>query len=214
METNEIATIGYTAGMLGFAVLSALFLGRWKGGPYSRALSLASAASAIWGCVLTLQSLGYLSMGAFVVLTEWARSGLWIAALFMVLRTLDSRRTAEGIAKRFGLPAIIVALVLLVMYSSSHLGSLALSLIVSGGIVMALVLIGLLEQIYRNLPSDSTSSLKYVCVALLVVSAYDIVFFVRAITGGTIEADPWAARAATSMLCSLCHWRCPANGLR
>ena len=194
METNEIATIGYMAGMLGFAVLSALFLGRWKSGPYSRYLGLASGASAIWGCVLTLQSLGYVTMGALVVLTEWLRSILWISALFMVLRKLDSRRLAEGFLRRFGLPVIALLLLFLVIYSSSHLGSLALSLIVSGGIVMALLLISLLEQIYRNLPSDSTSSLKYVCVALLVVSAYDIVFFVRAITGGTIEADPWAAR--------------------
>ena len=200
METNEIATIGYTAGMLGFAVLSALFLGRWKGGPYSRALSLASAASAIWGCVLTLQSLGYLPVGAFVVLAEWARSGLWIAALFMILRTLDSRRIAEKVATRFGLPVLVVSLALLVIYSNSHLDSIALSLIVSGGIVMALVLIGLLEQIYRNLPSDSTSSLKYVCVALLVVSAYDIVFFVRAITDDTIEAELWAARGYINAL--------------
>ena len=86
METNEIATIGYTAGMLGFAVLSALFLGRWKGGPYSRYLGLASGASAVWGCVLTLQSLDYVAIGALVVLTEWLRSVMWIVALFMVLR--------------------------------------------------------------------------------------------------------------------------------
>jgi putative PEP-CTERM system histidine kinase len=200
METNEIATIGYTAGMLGFAVLSALFLGRWKGGPYSWCLGLACGASAVWGCVLTLQSLGYVTMGALVVLTEWLRSVLWIVAFFMVLRKLDSRRLAEGFLRRFGLPVIAVSLLLLVIYSSSHLDSLALSLIVSGGIVMALILISLLEQIYRNLPSDSTSSLKYICVALLVVYAYDIIFFVRAITGGSIEADPWAARGYINAL--------------
>lgn len=200
MATDDIAAIGYAASMLAFAVLSALQLGRWQSSPFSRHFGLACGATAVWGCILTLQSLGYIAFGAFVVLMEWMRSALWVVALLMVLRTLDSERTAERYAKRFGLPIVAVVVVVLTLYSSRSLDSLAASLIVSGGIVMAILLISLIEQIFRNLPSDSSSSFKYICVALLLVSAYDIVFFIRAITAGAIEADPWAARGFVTAL--------------
>ena len=200
MDMSEIATLGYTLTMLGFAFLSLLLLGRWKGGTYSRCLGMASAAAAVWACILTLQSLGYLPFGAGVALAEWVRGVVWIGALLMLLRTLDERRLAEGLFRQFGLPIVAVILVLLVLYSARRMDSLTMSLIVSGGVVIALTLIGLLEQIFRNLQSDSTSRLKYFCVTFLVVNAFDVVLFVGAITDGEIAADAWAARGYINAL--------------
>ena len=78
METNEIATLGYVAGILGFSILFVLFLGRWRRGYYARHLGRVCAASVIWACVLSSQSLGYVAFGAAVVSTEWIRGILWI----------------------------------------------------------------------------------------------------------------------------------------
>ena len=64
----------------------------------------------------------------------------------------------------------------------------------------ALVVVSLLEQIYRNLMPDSRSSVKYVCVALFVIAAYDIFFYLRAISNGALEMDPWAARGFVNTL--------------
>lgn len=200
MHMSEIATLGYTLTMLSFAILSLLLLGRWKGGTYSRCLGMASAAMAVWACILTLQSLGYLPFGAGTALAEWVRGVVWIVALLMLLRTLDEQRLAEGLFRKFGLPIVAVMLVLLVLYSERRVDSLTMSLIVSGGVVIAIVLIGLLEQIFRNLQSDTTSRLKYLCVTFLVVNAFDVVLFVGAITDGAIAADAWAARGYINAL--------------
>ena len=200
METNDLAAIGYASQMLAFAVLSALFLRRRTGGPFFGYLGVASAASSLAGGVLTLQALEFIKFGAVVVLTESARNILWIVALFVVLRALDSRRLAENYARRYVLPILAIALPGLVIYSSTKIDSLTVSLVVSGGVLMGVLLISLLEQIYRNLPSDSTSNLKYVCVAVFVVSIYDILFFLRVISVGVIEADPWAARGIVNAL--------------
>lgn len=200
MEMNEVATIGYSIGLLGFAALSLLFLGRWRAGPFSLFLAWACGASAIWACVLTLQSIGYLSFGIAVAMAEWLRGAIWIAALFMLLRTLDNERLAEEFARRYGLPIAVVSLVLLALYSNTRFESLGISLIVSGGIVIALVLISLVEQIFRNLPSDSTSRLKYVCVTLFVINAYDIVLYLVAIGRGNVMPEAWAARAYINAL--------------
>ncbi len=194
METSDLAAIGYASQMLAFAVLAALFLGRQRGSPFSRYLGVAAAVSSLLGGVLTLQALALISFGAVVVLAEWARNTLWLVALFMVLRILDRRRLAESYARRYVLPLLAIAFAALLIYSDTTIDSLAVSLVVSGGVLMGIMLISLIEQIYRNLPSDSTSGLKYVCVALLIVSAYDILFFLHAISAGALEADPWTAR--------------------
>jgi len=200
METNEIAAIGYATSALAFAVISILFLGRWKGSRFSRTLGLVAGVSSVWGCVLTLQSLGYIALGYIVMVTESARYILWIAALLLVLRSLDSKRLVEKIGKLFGLPFSLVALILLTSYSVRNLDSVTESLLVSGSIVLALVLIVLLEQIYRNFASDDNSSFRYICVALFVIYAYDIVIFARATTVGAIETDLWAARGFINAL--------------
>jgi len=200
MKTNELAALGYASQMLAFAMLSALFLARRTSNPFSRYLGVASAATALLGGVLTGYVLNYISFGTMVVLAEWVRHLLWMGALLMVLRTLDSQRLAEKVGQRYILPILLIAIASLVLYSSRKFDSLAISLVVSGGILMGVVIIGLLEQIYRNLPSDSTSSLRYVCVALFVSSAYDILFFLRAISLGGIETDPWAARGFVNVL--------------
>jgi putative PEP-CTERM system histidine kinase len=194
MESNAIAATGYATSMLTFAATSILFFGRWKSSAYSRELGLVCGVSSVWGCMLTFHSLGYVAFNLVVAATEWTRYAFWIAALFLVLRTLDSQRLAEKYARRFGIPLVLIAIVALTNYSRNSLDSLAESLVVSGGIVAALSIVGLLEQIYRNLPSDSTSGFKYVCVALFVVSVYDIGLLARAISVSAIETDLWAAR--------------------
>ena len=200
MEASDLAAIGYASQMLAFAVLSALFLRRRLGSPFSRYLGAASAASSLLGGVLALQAFAVIPFGIGVVLAEWARSILWIVALFMVLRALDSRRLAEIYARRYVLPGLAVVLVCLVIYSGRNIDSYAVSLVIGGGVLMSVMIISLLEQIHRNLPSDSTSNLRYVCVALLVVSAYDIFFLLRAISAGALEPDPWAARGFVNTL--------------
>ena len=200
METNDLAMIGYALQVLAFAVLSILFLARRKANPFSRYLGIASVATSLQGGVLTLVALEVITFGAVVVLAEWTRDVFWTLALFMILRTLDRQRLAEISARRYILPLLVVALAALVTYSSTKFESLAMSLVVGGGVLMGIMLISLLEQIYRNLPSDSTSSLRYVCVALLVVSAYDLVLLLRATAAGGIEADLWAARGYVNAL--------------
>ena len=200
METNDLAAIGYASQTLAFAVLSGLFLARRNSSPFSGYLGVASAASSLLGCILTLQALEIIRFGAIVVLAEWAGNILWIVALFMVLRALDGRRLAEVYARRYGFPVLAIALPGLVIYTGTKIDSLAVSLLVSGGVLMGVLLISLLEQIYRNLPADSTSSLKYLCVTLFVISAYDILIFLNAVSANEIGSDPWVARGFVNML--------------
>lgn len=199
MVSNSLATPGYMLGMLGFAAVSAMYVGRWKISPYAQAFSWACAASAVWAGVHTLGTLGYIEQPGYIAAVELTRNVVWVLALFMIVRQIDDRRIAD-IAKRFGLLLLSLLVLLLGLYSYWRFGSLSSALIASSGIVLGVAVISLLEQLFRNLPSDSTSSLRYVCVALLVVTAFDIIVNVHAITVSGFDRDLAAARGYISAL--------------
>jgi hypothetical protein len=100
METNEIAAIGYAIAMTVFALLTALLLSRWKSSYRSQLLALACGATALWGAVLTLQSLGYAAFPVVEVLVEWLRNLAWLVGLLAVMREIDRSRLAGGTAPR------------------------------------------------------------------------------------------------------------------
>lgn len=200
MGPNNIASIGYSLQALAFAGLFVLILARRGTTPYSRYFGAAAGVTLLAGGVLVSQSLQLIPLGSIVVAIEWARSVAWIVLLLAVLRSIDKDRQAEIIGRRYGIPLIASAFVLLLTYSNTRLETVAVSLLVCGGVLMGLVLIALVEQVYRNLPPDSSSVLKYVCIALLVMAGYDIVMFVRWITEGGLEAAPWAARGFVNAL--------------
>ena len=171
MGTNGIAAIGYLSQTLGFAALALLFLAGSRDRPLAWPLGIAAAASTLAGTALWLQALGLLPAGAITVGAEWMRYGAWIGALFAVLRSLDTSQVAESQARRIGLPVLVVVLIVLVVYVQTRIDSIPESLIIAGGILSGVVIISLLEQIYRNLLEDSRSTLKYVCVAVLCSSS-------------------------------------------
>ena len=196
MGTNGIAAIGYLSQTLGFAALAVLFLRRRQIWP----LAIASAASALAGVVFSLQALNIGVADVIIVVAEWARYGAWIIALLFVLRTLDESRIAEHYAKRFGPAVLLVAGTVLASYSYYKFGSMTDSLVMAGGILGAIFLISTLEQIYRNLMSDSRSSLEYICVALFLIAAYDVLLFFRGISTGDLQSDTWVARGFVNAL--------------
>ena len=132
MEMSDLAAISYASQLLAYALLCALFLRRRRDTPFSRYLGAAAAASSLMGGVLTLQALDVIAFGTVVVVAEWAKNILWIIALFMVLRALDSRRLAEKIARRYVLPALIIALAGLFIYVAGQLDLIAVSLLIGG----------------------------------------------------------------------------------
>ncbi len=200
MELNEIAAIGYATSMVAFAAAVLLYLTAWKGSPWARPLALAGGMSFAWGGALALYSLGLVTSFAFFLAIEWLRYAVWISVLYVILGSLGNRQMVARYAKRYAIPASLIAAAAITMYSLNSFDSLPNALVVSGNLVAALLLIGLSEQVYRNLPLDSTSGFKYVCVTLFLVSIFDIGVFARAITVQTFDNDAWAARGFISIL--------------
>jgi putative PEP-CTERM system histidine kinase len=201
VETTELTAIGYVLQTLSYLVLAAIFLA--KRPPFYIVLTVASAASSMAGAVLAIHAMAIVPFSLGVVFVEVTRIVSWLVVAFAILRQLDAGGIIESYVRRFGLPLLVVAFAILLTYCGIKFDSTAVSVVVTCGVCLGLALIILLEQIYRNLPSDSTSSLKYICVALLVVYGYDSLFFARSIAVGLIDDDYWSARGFVSAIAVL-----------
>jgi putative PEP-CTERM system histidine kinase len=194
MVTSDIAVIGYALQGVSFSIATAVLLLRWKHGLDYRYLGIAAIAVAFYGYLHLVQTQEFLNCAIICVLSEFVKYALWIAAVVVILRSMQATSPFDNRVTRIGFLVLIVATPVLVAYSTTKLGDLSLALLTGSGIVMALVLISGVEQIFRNLPMDSRSGLKLVGSALLVIAAYDIVYFTRVVTAGSIVGELWAAR--------------------
>lgn len=194
MQTNEIAAIGYAIAMTVFAILTALLLSRWKNSPKSQLMAVGSGATVVWGAVLGLQSLSYLSSTLFTVLVEWLRYFAWLLALLAVLREIDPSRLAERVASRYGIIILVIAALPFASYVASSTDPIPLIAIVGMGYLMSVLILSAVEQVYRNAPVDSRSGLNYFCVAVAGMFAFDLIPFVLVIAGASTEGEYWAAR--------------------
>ncbi len=200
MQTYEIAAIGYAIAMTVFAILTALLLSRWKNSPRSQLVASACGASVLWGAVLGLQSLGYLTPTSITVVIEWLRYFAWLVALMAVLRQIDPSRLAERVASRYGVLILLIAAIPFAWYVVRSPDPPALIAIVGFGYLMSVLILSAVEQIYRNSPVDSRFGLNYFCVAVAGMFIFDLVPFVLVIAGASTEREYWAARGFVNSL--------------
>jgi putative PEP-CTERM system histidine kinase len=200
MDTAQIAAIGYATAAALFLVFTVLLLSRWRDRSKSPILALASLVTAIWAGTVSATAMGSLQMPSLVLIAELSRDIVWLVALVLILRSIDTAGKIEARALRYSLvlPVIAVGLVFLAR-TRGQTGALDTTLIV-GAFIMAGLLLVLTEQIYRNTPGDSKSGIRYFCVGVAGLFGYDALLFGRAILNAELPPDLWAARGYVNAL--------------
>ena len=212
MDTAQIAAIGYATAATLFLVFTVLLLSRWRDRSKSPILALASLVTAIWAGTASATAIGSLQLPSLEVIAELSRDIVWLVALVLILRSLDTAGKIEARALRYSLvlPVIAVGLVFLAR-SRGQTGALDTTLIV-GAFILAGLLLVLTEQIYRNTPGDSKSGIRYFCVAVAGLFGYDALLFGRAIMTASRCRKISGRHAALSMRSLPCHLRIRCAG--
>ncbi|MDH4049064.1 MAG: PEP-CTERM system histidine kinase PrsK [Gammaproteobacteria bacterium] len=200
MATAQIAAIGYSSAGALFLLLTVLLLSRWRDRSKSPILALASLVTALWAGTQSASLAGTVSIPSLNVITELSRGTIWLVALALILRSLDTAGTIQSRFRRYGLllPMAMAGLVLL-SRSGGQNGALNTTLVV-GSFTMASLILVLIEQIYRNTPPDSKSGIRYFCVAVAGMFLYDALMFGSAILAPPLRPDLWAARGFVNAL--------------
>jgi putative PEP-CTERM system histidine kinase len=200
MDTAQIAAIGYAIAAALFLLFTVLLLSRWRDRSRSPILALAALVTAIWAGTESATAAGSLQLRAFVVVAELSRDLIWLLALVLILRSIDTAGKIEARVLRYSvaLPLIAIGLTVLARWRGQT-GALDTTQIVAAFLMAGFMLV-LTEQIYRNTPDDSKSGIRYFCVAVAGLFGYDALLFGRAIMTVQVPENLWAARGFVNAL--------------
>ncbi len=203
---DNIGAISYAVGAGVFLTLALVLMTGQRGRPHKVALMVASLISAVWLAVAA-----YCIGHGLTVFPSFVLEPLRNLALFaFLIRVLSAvyRQPAEssryfrhtlGLFASFSL--LMVMLVLYRFVSSHPVASVAgIDLILSGFLVMAIAGLVLVEQIIRNARAEARRSVKYLCMGLGALFAYDFYLYSHALLFQEVDQAIWNARGFINAL--------------
>ncbi len=210
-----IASASYGLGAAAFAAL-ALACGRSDNS--KPRLRLPAAVSAVWAAFAALQA--WLDVGQeLLALLELGRNMAW---LWLFWRSLTGLRDGDrfdspglaGLGRGLALLGVsaLLAQGAALLWPGHTTSLLAYVLLPNITAIFGMVLV---EQFYRNTPPKERWSIKFLCLALGGMFAYDFYLYSEAMLFSRISADTWIARGAVNALLAPLVWislqRSPEN---
>ena len=191
--------ISFGSGAILFLVLALVLLTGQQGQSRKNALKFASIASAAWLGFAAVTS--YYDISFFSYLLEPVRSFSWLLFLgYVLVASVTDTRLAEQRFRKATLfvGSYTVLLVTMVLYrllagpgSASYLG---IDFLYAGFLLVAIAGLVLIEQIMRNAHVESRRAVKYLCIALGVIFAYDFYLYSNALLFQGLDVAVWEAR--------------------
>ena len=203
VSLTSIAAYSYGLAALGFLGLCVPLLTGWRGRAYGPVLVAACLASAFWAGALAWAATDLLMWTDLSDGFEVARNAAW--SLFLVVLLGDWRKPGSRLT--LGLrPALFAAGVcyLLALFAAM-LGYWDLALLDSVAPVMARVMqaVGgmlLVEQVYRNKTTQERWAIKFACLGIGGMFAYDFYLYSHAMLFREVDQDIWIARGVVNAL--------------
>jgi len=204
---SEGALWSYAAGGVLFLVLTVLLVVTRPGRAQGRLLAAAAAASTAWCALLAAQAGWGVPSLRMALLAEVGRTGFWLAFLLGVLRYSaegEGRRSAElRLIGRVvvGLCAASAALVLAGPHLAGRLGLQGGGFwLLFGHLLLAVAGLALVEQLYRNTRAEHRWAIKYLCLGVGGLFAYDLYLYSDALLLKRLSPDLWGARGAVNAI--------------
>jgi putative PEP-CTERM system histidine kinase len=208
--STSIATIGYAIAAIVYAFLSALLVSSWRGRLPGVLLLIACVITAAWAAAMTFEA-GWTGRASVLGdCFEILHKGVWLTFLLVLLGY--ARAAAGGVSpafKRFALAIVATWLMLLgatavtrVVFETAYPWARAASegLGILGPGLLAIVGMLLTEHVFRNTEPARRWSLKYLCLALGAVFAFDFYLYSDALLFRRVSPDIWGARGIVSTL--------------
>lgn len=194
-----IAAISYGVAALAFLVLGSLQLTIWRRRAHVVVLLLATLTTSAWAALQAWNAWYELPGGPFDHVLDVMHSAGWVLFLLSMLgyfkgrlewRTLRSHRLLRIVAATFAVYALVSALVAWEPFGWR--GGLLLQVTMRA--LLAVLLMILVEQVYRNKTPQERWALKYACMAVGGMAVYDFYLYSDAMLFRQVNADIWAAR--------------------
>lgn len=203
---TSIAVYSYSVAAVGFFLLIGLLLTIWRGRSHVAPVAIACALTALWSGALALEAAS--GLGLWSVWTdklEILRSGAWCVVLLLLLGNYRD----PGSRWPFGLrtPVFVGGMVYLGLLLATALLRTDLMLNFDGllpnvtaRVCQAVLGMLLVEQVYRNKTVQERWAIKFACLGIGAMFAYDFYMYSQAMLFHEMHQDTWAARGIVNAL--------------
>ena len=196
---TDTGVISFSAGAALFLILSLVLLTGQQGRSRKNALKFAAVVSTAWLGFTALTI--YYDVSFYSYLIEPLRSFSWLLFLgYVLVSSITDTKVAE---RRFrnatlitGLyTALLVGMVLYRMYYGPQVTLVfGVDLLYGGLLVIAIAGLVLVEQVMRNAHVESRRAVKYLCIGLGMIFAYDFYLYSNALLFQQLDPTIWEAR--------------------
>jgi putative PEP-CTERM system histidine kinase len=152
---------------------------RWRDHSKSQVLALPVFFSALWAGVYAFDTASSLNLLAPIIVAELFRCIFWAVALVLILRSLIVSKDLDGLATRWGYAVLFAASAtgaLLLIFTDLPV-TVAIQVCIC--LTISIFILFMAEQIYRHTPQEIGVGLRYFCLAVAGMFAYDIIYLVR-----------------------------------
>lgn len=202
----DIAALSYGCASIAFLALSLLLLSNWRTRRQARALSLSCVVTGLWATGMAGLAIGGRSASIAVDFLEALRSGAWIVFLLLLLK-LPAARLRGFIGALLGIFCIETLASALTSHGSlGSIGSngihagLAWITLISLRLMLAVFGILLVEQLYRHTAEHEHWGIKFACLGIGGLFAYDFYLYSDALLFHQTNVNIWAARGIVNAL--------------
>jgi len=198
---SVIAGVSYSVATAAYLLLFALLLVKWRGSRHGALLVLACGLTVAWAGAVVLATTREAPISMQIGLLEILRNAGWSAFLLGVLG--PSHRTTIFMGYRISMQAavytglyILLTVCYIVAYADDGVvGNLAGMVSGSPGFIMMAVMgMLLIEQLFRSTSEKSRWAIKFACLGIGGLFAFDFYLYVDALLFRQVNAEIWAAR--------------------
>jgi len=197
--------ISYGSGTILFLVLTLVLLTGQQGRSRKNALKFAAVVSTVW-LGFTAAAI-YYDVSFYSYLVEPVRSFSWLLFLgFVLVSSITDTRFADQRFRRAAAFAAsyTVLLTTMVLYRMSAgagvTNYLGFDVLYGGFLLVAIAGLVLVEQIMRNAHVESRRAVKYLCIGLGLIFAYDFYLYSNALLFQGLDISLWEARGFVNAL--------------
>jgi putative PEP-CTERM system histidine kinase len=203
VSLTSIATYSYGLAAVGFLLLGVPLLTSWRGRAHGPLLVAACLTSAFWAASLAWAATDLLMWTDLSDGFEVARNAVW--SLFLVVLLGDWREPGRRLPLKLRPALFAAAVCYLVALAAASLGYWDLALLesvlpVTVRVVQAVGGMLLVEQAYRNKTTQERWAIKFACLGIGGMFAYDFYLYSHAMLFREVDPDIWAARGVINAL--------------
>lgn len=206
MLTN-IAVFSYAIAALAFLALFVLLLTSWRGRMHGMALTVACLLTALWAGTIAFQAALGNPLSLLTAILEILRNAGWSVFILMLLGYFPQTKTFSPFKLKPYVVAIVTFYLLLLLATvytywlpeSPH-GAIDFMTGIVGRVALAVIGMLLVEQLYRNTPVKNRWGIKFACLGIGGLFAYDFYLYSDAMLFRHINTEIWAARGVVNAL--------------